>query len=420
MADKIFPTQITDWTPDSADIILFADVSNANATKDCTMAELPISNATQTALNAKADASTLVETIEDIIWTKVKGSWVVNVAYNDGTWETTISAVGLWTWDMQGANNLSELTDESIARSNLGLWTLATQSGTFSDKEDIANKSTSVTTDQASNIKYPSVKSVYDWAVWAFAKYSGDADFYQYSISRTVDWSGNLTVALLNFEWNTPTPTKPVKIMIGGVVRTITSALSITMVSGVNWANAGSSELATKEIDYFAYIIWDSVNSIPKLSYSRLPSATILWDFVFNITNEKWIVWNSLTNTPNDQVVNIGRFNAILSGGWAYTWSIGTSIIINNPILQTRYLDYTPVGAGYTAGWARYRIDWNNVNLIIDSTANITGNITTPFTCTNTVDNQMITNAGTAVLPKNSNTITVATNPQNISWFYWI
>ena len=35
--------------------------------------------------------------------------------------------------------------------------------------ENIANKSTSVTTDLASNTKYPSVKSVYDWAVGLFA-----------------------------------------------------------------------------------------------------------------------------------------------------------------------------------------------------------------------------------------------------------
>ena len=35
--------------------------------------------------------------------------------------------------------------------------------------ENTANKSTSVTTDQASNTKYPSVKSVYDWAVGLFA-----------------------------------------------------------------------------------------------------------------------------------------------------------------------------------------------------------------------------------------------------------
>jgi hypothetical protein len=39
-------------------------------------------------------------------------------------------------------------------------------------KEDLANKSTSVTTDQASNTKYPSVKAVYDWAVGLFATLS--------------------------------------------------------------------------------------------------------------------------------------------------------------------------------------------------------------------------------------------------------
>lgn len=38
--------------------------------------------------------------------------------------------------------------------------------------EDVANKSTSVTTDQASNTKYPSVKAVYDWAVGLFATIS--------------------------------------------------------------------------------------------------------------------------------------------------------------------------------------------------------------------------------------------------------
>jgi hypothetical protein len=38
--------------------------------------------------------------------------------------------------------------------------------------ENVANKSTSVTTDQASNTKYPSVKAVYDWAVGLFATIS--------------------------------------------------------------------------------------------------------------------------------------------------------------------------------------------------------------------------------------------------------
>lgn len=42
-------------------------------------------------------------------------------------------------------------------------------SGLAASKEDVANKSTSVVTDQASNTKYPSVKAVYDWAVGLFA-----------------------------------------------------------------------------------------------------------------------------------------------------------------------------------------------------------------------------------------------------------
>lgn len=49
-------------------------------------------------------------------------------------------------------------------------WAVATfQTALGYTAENSANKSTSVTTDQASNTKYPSVKSVYDWAVGAFA-----------------------------------------------------------------------------------------------------------------------------------------------------------------------------------------------------------------------------------------------------------
>lgn len=36
--------------------------------------------------------------------------------------------------------------------------------------EDVANKSTDVNADQASNTKYPSVKAVYDWAVGLFSQ----------------------------------------------------------------------------------------------------------------------------------------------------------------------------------------------------------------------------------------------------------
>lgn len=45
------------------------------------------------------------------------------------------------------------------------------------DLEKVSNKSTSVVTDQASNIKYPSVKSVYDWATSLFARIGATQTF---------------------------------------------------------------------------------------------------------------------------------------------------------------------------------------------------------------------------------------------------
>lgn len=46
------------------------------------------------------------------------------------------------------------------------------------DKEDKRNKSTSVITDQASNIKYPSVKSVFDWVTALFATKGNSRPIY--------------------------------------------------------------------------------------------------------------------------------------------------------------------------------------------------------------------------------------------------
>lgn len=335
--------------------------------------------------------------IADIV--KINTVWLVDtyrILFTNGTY--TDYDVTNWNphagiWDMIGSNNLSEITDESLARGNLWLWTLATQNGTFTDKEDVANKSTSVTTDLASNTKYPSVKSVYDWATTTLSKYLGDADFYQYSISRTVS-GGNLTVSLLNFEWNTPTATKPVKKMINGVVYTITSALSTTIASWVNWYNAWSAELATKEIDYFTYIGRKSSTWAFFLIPSRISTAVKNTDLSFSIANEKFGYGADNLDTW-DEVVNIGRFNAILSGGAWYTWSIpATSVIVNNTVIGTyRKQANTVVTAGSwsltTASWAiEYTLIWwmLSFNWYVTITTNWTGagyvNLTLPFTPT--------------------------------------
>jgi hypothetical protein len=297
-------------------------------------------------------------------------------------WATEWEEVIYITWpvwppgpgDMNKSDNLSGLADYSVARTNLGLGTLATQSGTFSAKEDIANKSTSVTTDQASDTKYPSVKSVYDWATTTLSKYLGDADFYQYSISRTVDGSGNLTVALKNYEGNDPTSTKPVKIMIGGVVRTITSALSATDNAWGNTHNAWSAELATKEIDYFFYLWYDATYGIIPW-FSRIPYASVMSDFSTSGTNEKYITTGVIAPwfiAGTSSFVNIGRFNATLSAGAGYTWSVpATSVIVNYPIFETRLLDYVSSIYGDTTAWtiwngtitSKYSIMGSRINM---------------------------------------------------------
>jgi hypothetical protein len=55
MADINFPDEIPSATPTSADLLLFADVSDSGNAKDCPMSDLPISTPTQTALDGKVD-----------------------------------------------------------------------------------------------------------------------------------------------------------------------------------------------------------------------------------------------------------------------------------------------------------------------------------------------------------------------------
>lgn len=207
-----------------------------------------------------------------------------------------------------------------------------------------------------------------------YAKYLGDADFYKYSISRTVDGSGNMILALKNYEGNVPTSAKPVKYQDwNGTIRTITNWLytsNFNINAGTNHMNAGSAELATKEIDYFVYLWYSTVLSGDVLIISRFPSATVISDFNSTWTNEKYwfYYWNFNTT---DKVVNIGRFNATLSAGAWYTWSIpATSRIINSLINESRYIDIVPVvtpsgSMTYTSLniLCKYKITWNAVDL---------------------------------------------------------
>lgn len=103
MSDVIFPWQIPDWTPAWNDRILFSDTSDSNATKDWLISDLPISTATQTALDWKVDnviawQNTTVSrnwntiTVNSLWWPAVVTDWFNRNYFVATEWQTDFTA----------------------------------------------------------------------------------------------------------------------------------------------------------------------------------------------------------------------------------------------------------------------------------------------------------------------------------------
>jgi len=187
-------------------------LNNVDNTSD---ANKPVSSATQSALNAKQDTLVSGTNIKTVNGTSVLGSGNIaissavawggvtgtlsnqtdlqtalngkvdeNTAITGATkTKVTYDQKGLvtagadaTTADIASSTDKRYVTDAQLvvvgntSGTNTGDNATNSQySGLAASKEDVANKSTSVTTDQASNTKYPSVKAIYDWAVGLFA-----------------------------------------------------------------------------------------------------------------------------------------------------------------------------------------------------------------------------------------------------------
>ncbi len=163
--------------------------------------------------------------------------------------------------------------------------------------------------------------------------------------------SNNLTLALKTLAGTDPSATDPVYARIGDTVYTIAAALSVTKNAATNWCNAGSAELATKEIDYFVYLGYNATDGVV-IGFSRIPFANCYSDFSATTTNEKFCAISNIAHAAaTDYYEVIGRFAATLSAGAGYTWSVPTFTAINliqRPIYETRYLSYTPTGISAT------------------------------------------------------------------------
>jgi hypothetical protein len=188
--------------------------------------------------------------------------------------------------------------------------------------------------------------------------------------------SNNLTVAIKTLTDTDPSATNPVGIWIGNNLRWITSSLSIAANAGTNWFASGSAELATREIDYFAYIGYNATDGIT-LGYARIPYAKLYSDFSATTTNEKYARISTITNAASgDNYINIGRFAATLSATASFNWSVPSftnANLIQEPVYETRYLSYTPTLSGssgsigtFTANpyIGQYKISNNKVHLL--------------------------------------------------------
>ncbi len=198
-------------------------------------------------------------------------------------------------------------------------------------------------------------------------------------ISVTVS-ANDLIVALKTWADADPSAGDPVKVYIAGNERTITSALSVTVADGANSFNAGSAELATKAIDYFVYLSWRAASSAVVIGFSRIPFARLYSDFSSTATNEKYGAF-STAPASTDDVVNIGRFEATLSAGAGYTWTVPTFTSANlkqSPTFESRWLTYVPAWSGLssmtvtgvTVSHAKYKVrTGNDVELDVVSSA---------------------------------------------------
>jgi hypothetical protein len=255
-------------------------------------------------------------------------------------------------------------TDYYIAKVTLGVngtWAFDGTMPTYDIAANIhgsPNKTTPVNADEAGI--WDSVSGVLNKVTWANIKatlgigipLNAPNGFLINGIIVPSVTSNNLTVAMKGMNGNDPSPTNPVYILINGVVRSITSALSVTKNAATNWCNAGGAELATKEIDYFVYLGYNATDGVT-IGFSRIPYAALYSDFSATTTNEKYCAISTITNAAaGDNYANIGRFAATLSAGAGYTWSVPTFTAINliqRPIFETRKLLILPTFVGFSA-----------------------------------------------------------------------
>lgn len=157
--------------------------------------------------------------------------------------------------------------------------------------------------------------------------------------------ANDLIVSLKNLAGNNPSAGDPVYARIGGVMRTISAALSVTLADGTDWFAAGSGGSQTNEIDIFVFLGYNATDGVT-IGVARTPYGRRYADFNVTSTNFHYCKISTITNAAaTDPYVVVARGAATLSAGAAFTWTVPTftaTNLLQYPIRYTRVLSYTP------------------------------------------------------------------------------
>jgi len=167
--------------------------------------------------------------------------------------------------------------------------------------------------------------------------------FNRYKIGVTVA-ANEITVAVQHEDGNNPSTDRPLYFKIGDNLRAVTGALSVSIPKATNWFNAGGAELGGQVVPYFVYVVWDSNSTAVALTISRKAHYRVVASGMSTTTNENHIYGYSGFVDGNN-MVNIGYFEATLSLGGGYLWSVATFTTANLrsiPTFESQPVSWTP------------------------------------------------------------------------------
>lgn len=189
--------------------------------------------------------------------------------------------------------------------------------------------------------------------------------------------SNILTVKIVTESGGDPSATDPVAARIGGTVRYITSALSLS-VSGAAF-NANSTQLSGFAVPYWAYLGWRASTSSVFLGIARRPLGLLYSQFNTTVGSDLYMPITGAAAAGTDQVTVIDRFVATLTGT---NWSVsGNASVYGRPVdfsdVMTAGTAFTGFSVNPTLGTHSYSIQGRSIHGLIRLSANGTSNATT-------------------------------------------